>query len=54
MVKNISMLGVMVIDLDKVVDENIFNNLISTVLKLNSRIIQWDQDVLNKYFDLKF
>ena len=30
---------------------NIFNNLISTVLKLNSRIIQWDQDVLNKYFD---
>jgi len=45
--------GVMVFDLDKVVDENIFNNLISTVLKLNSRIKQWDQDVLNKYFDLK-
>ena len=46
--------GVMVFDLDKLLDENIFNNLISTVLKLNSRIRQWDQDVLNKYFDLKF
>ena len=43
--------GVMVIDLDKAKNKNIFNNLISTVQKLNSRIIQWDQDVLNKYFD---
>ena len=43
--------GVMVIDLEKAKNENIFNNLISTVLKLDSRIKQWDQDVLNKHFD---
>ena len=43
--------GVMIIDLDKAKNKNIFNNLISTVLKLNSKIKQWDQDVLNKYFD---
>lgn len=43
--------GVMIINLNKVKNDNTFNNLISTMLSLNSKIKQWDQDVLNKHFD---
>ena len=45
--------GVIIINLNKAKNENTFNNLISTMLNLNSKIKQWDQDVLNKYFDEK-
>ena len=43
--------GVMMIDLKMWNEKNISENLLLTLQKLDQKIVYWDQDVLNSYFD---
>ena len=41
----------MMIDLKMWNEKNISENLLLTLQKLDQKIVYWDQDVLNSYFD---
>lgn len=43
--------GVMVIDLKKWREENVSEKLIEIAMKFNNKLLFWDQDVLNIYFE---
>ena len=43
--------GVMVIDYEKWIKDNLSKKLISRLKELESKILFWDQDVLNSFFD---
>ena len=43
--------GVMVIDYEKWIKDSLSKKLISRLKELESKILFWDQDVLNSFFD---
>ena len=46
--------GVMVIDFPKWIKNDLHNNLISKLNEISNNILQWDQDVLNSFFNGKY
>ena len=52
--KNYFNAGVMVIDFNKWIRDDLDNKLLSTLKQINKNILHWDQDVLNSFFNGKY
>lgn len=52
--KNYFNAGVMVIDFSKWIKEDLHNKLLSKLQQISENILQWDQDVLNSFFNGKY